>query len=109
MVGNIVDRLQPRESLNNHCDREITFAASSFPELTEDSLILLSVTQLHEILSDPDLKVTREEEVFNYVLPRSKRFAEFCSLSARVRFQYLSPETIARLVDSKYDEITLII
>jgi hypothetical protein len=26
-----------------------------------------------------------------------------------VRFQYLSPETIARLVDSKYDEITLII
>jgi hypothetical protein len=98
-MANAIDRLKKRRSMQLKESNEIKFIATHFHEFSSDSLVSLNGCGLSEILLSPNLQLFSEDSLCEFVMKHVQDDLSCFRYFESVRFEFLSPSTIATFVD----------
>jgi hypothetical protein len=106
---NVADRLAFLVKTDEPYDTEIAFCAAHFFEIDLGRLAELDLPVIWSILAHPDLKLSNEDSLYDFVRGLCKTDMIHASLFECIRFDYLSSESInsfIEIVDSSFDILT---
>ena len=87
-------RILNKITISRRCLDLVATVASHFDEISQTQYELISFETAYSILSNPGLRVTDEDSVYEFVRARAERDTRFLSLFEFVCFEYLSRECI---------------
>jgi hypothetical protein len=90
-LSNCISRLKQKVRLNVEIDREIEFIASHFSEFDIDSIRLIDISRLKDILKSNSLQILNEDWLFQVLIDIDSLYFELIGF---VRFEYLSSSSI---------------
>jgi hypothetical protein len=98
-LSSVIARLSFSDDDSAPNQSDLEFAASHFDEMTVALFESLSLPLADAILSEPDLRLTSEDFLYDMISSRFGRNPDSFELLDRVRFEYLSPPTIAKVIE----------
>ena len=104
-ASNVVGRMRAKKEYGTPYDRELKFAAEHFTELDSAVVDDLSVSEMEEIISHPNLKLVMEDDLWNLLLERAKKDESFVTLLRYVKFLYLSKEVMLEFLDRVFPDL----
>ena len=100
---NVTRRIQIKKELGVDFNNEITFISNNFHYFctnSPESIITLDIDIIEQIISNNQLKLFNEDELFNIVLKLYIKSKEYSSLFSFVVFMNLSTESIREFIQN---------
>ena len=96
---NVIQRIKTKQGLNINLDEEITFLSNNFHDFNTkypDMILELDVDTIERIISNNQLKLHEEEELFDIILKLYLKSKEYSVLFSYVIFMNLSTQSIIK-------------
>ena len=98
--SNVVERIRIKNELHLDSQREFDFLASHFFEAKDEVLRSLSISDLERVLTNPLLKLSSEDQLYNVIIWLSREEGdEYLALLRHVEFAFLSDSGLGEFLD----------
>ena len=105
-LSNVVDRIQIRSEVHSGCKCELDFLASHFFEAELDVLKHLSLSDLEQVLTNPQLKLKSEDQLYDTILLLAgENGDEVLALLRYVEFVFLSESKLDEFLDNIFPDL----